>query len=83
LVSESGSHVRREAFLPLFAPKIPVRPAHRAENGEADRQETFAELFAERFGGGTATLINVAEAMPQTREAVRAIMDDLGQKGGR
>jgi hypothetical protein len=53
------------------------------QKGASGRQETFAELFAERFGGGTATLINVAEAMPQTRETVRAIMDDLSQKGGR
>jgi hypothetical protein len=43
----------------------------------AGRQETFADLFATLFGGGTTHYINPASAMPMTLDAVRAIISDF------
>ncbi|MDR2452671.1 MAG: hypothetical protein LBE85_13135 [Candidatus Accumulibacter sp.] len=50
------------------------------QEGADGRREAFAELFAELCGGGTASSIDVARAMPRGREVVRAIMDDLNRE---
>lgn len=47
------------------------------QRGNAGREETFAELFAELYGGGTSDTINAALAFPKTKDHVKALIDDL------
>ena len=49
--------------------------------GQAGRQEAFADLVADLYGGGTAPWLDLTQAMPRTRETVRAIIDAFLREG--
>jgi len=51
--------------------------AYLLQKGRAGREETFAELFAEIYGGGTSDTINAALAFPDTEAGVKALIDEL------
>ena len=51
--------------------------AYLLQRGRAGREETFAELFAEIYGGGTSDTINAALAFPESKIGVKVLIDEL------
>jgi hypothetical protein len=67
-----AAHAADAASLAGWLPRLATAPAdeirYLTQAGTPGHQEAFAELLAELYGGGTASHINAAKAMPRSLE---------------